>query len=79
MMLLFVGLLLVLTYAILYVKANNQCNCIPIKFESTCFKCHKKIEEDYIYCPHCKEQLKKRCENCGSMMDICWRRCPYCQ
>lgn len=26
-----------------------------------CRFCHKNIEKDFLFCPHCKEQLQKKC------------------
>lgn len=78
-MLILVGILLVLIYSVSKSHTHNQCNCVTGKANVKCFKCGEDIEEDYIYCPHCKERLKRKCEGCGRMINVSWRQCPYCK
>ena len=44
----------------------------------SCPKCHYPVESDYIRCPTCGENLRKRCDACSQTLEIDWRICPYC-
>lgn len=43
-----------------------------------CPKCQRRVEADFIICPHCQEQLKLRCISCGRLVNPEWDLCPYC-
>lgn len=43
-----------------------------------CPFCSKHIDEDFLYCPYCKEKLTKKCEKCNKDIKVFWLACPYC-
>lgn len=43
-----------------------------------CPECQRPIEPDFILCPHCHTQLRRRCDSCHKVIDLTWRICPYC-
>lgn len=43
-----------------------------------CPECQRPIEPDYLFCPHCHTQLRRRCDACQKVIDLTWRICPYC-
>ncbi|MHB1356661.1 MAG: zinc ribbon domain-containing protein [Anaerolineae bacterium] len=43
-----------------------------------CPKCQRRVEADFVICPHCKEQLKLRCVLCERLVNPEWDICPYC-
>ena len=43
-----------------------------------CPFCSKHIDEDFSYCPYCKEKLIKKCEKCSKDIKVFWLACPYC-
>jgi len=43
-----------------------------------CPACKQLIEPDYIVCPHCYTQLKKKCPDCGRNTELAWTVCAYC-
>ncbi|MCS6888177.1 zinc ribbon domain-containing protein [Chloroflexus sp.] len=43
-----------------------------------CPECQRPIESDFILCPHCHTQLRRRCDSCHKVIDLTWRICPYC-
>lgn len=43
-----------------------------------CPHCEKNIEDDFQFCPYCKEKLTKKCEKCNKDIKIFWSNCPYC-
>ncbi len=43
-----------------------------------CPVCGEEIKSDYLYCPYCFTQLKKRCPKCGSVIEKDFKICPYC-
>src|SRR4051794_38421826 len=36
-----------------------------IESAKTCSKCSRAVEEDWVICPHCLNQLQQPCANCG--------------
>jgi hypothetical protein len=45
---------------------------------SRCPVCGEEVRNDYLFCPHCFTQLKKRCGKCGSVIEKDAKICPYC-
>ena len=43
-----------------------------------CPFCEKDLEDNFIYCPHCGNQLKKICVQCKNELQPFWKVCPYC-
>src|SRR5579884_2688790 len=43
-----------------------------------CPNCQHYVEQDYVFCPHCRTELKTPCTGCGRPIDIRWEICPYC-
>jgi predicted RNA-binding Zn-ribbon protein involved in translation (DUF1610 family) len=43
-----------------------------------CEVCNAEIEKEYLYCPECTEQIKKKCSRCHKPFSIKWELCPYC-
>lgn len=45
-----------------------------------CPKCHKGLEESFVMCPYCGEELSRLiCSVCGKPQNIDWLVCPYCK
>jgi len=49
-----------------------------IESAKVCSRCSKAVEEDWVVCPHCHNQLQQACVNCGRSYDTSWSICPYC-
>ncbi|MFO0704936.1 MAG: zinc ribbon domain-containing protein [Candidatus Andersenbacteria bacterium] len=45
------------------------------KFE--CPQCFAVVDRDFAHCPSCNVEFKPVCE-CGEILNIAWKRCPYC-
>ncbi len=43
-----------------------------------CPACRQLIEPDYVICPQCYTQLKRKCPDCGRLMHLAWSVCAYC-
>lgn len=43
-----------------------------------CPACKQLVERDYVVCPHCYTQLRKKCPDCSRLMELSWTVCPYC-
>jgi len=43
-----------------------------------CPGCKRKVGGDFLICPHCHKELRKRCPNCGRALSLDWDICPYC-
>ncbi|MGQ9493692.1 MAG: zinc ribbon domain-containing protein [Anaerolineae bacterium] len=43
-----------------------------------CPNCKRKADADFIICPYCHAELRKRCPNCERLMSLNWDVCPYC-
>lgn len=49
-----------------------------IEEKYVCPECQRPIEPDFILCPHCHTDLRRRCDSCGRVIDLTWSICPYC-
>lgn len=43
-----------------------------------CPSCKRRVQGDYLFCPHCRTKLRDECENCGRPISVRWAACPYC-
>jgi len=43
-----------------------------------CPGCARRVEPDWIVCPHCHTKLRKVCQHCGRLLELPWNLCPYC-
>jgi RNA polymerase subunit RPABC4/transcription elongation factor Spt4 len=43
-----------------------------------CPNCKRKVERDFLICPNCHTQLRKRCSRCERVLNLNWGICPYC-
>jgi RNA polymerase subunit RPABC4/transcription elongation factor Spt4 len=46
--------------------------------QSTCFSCQRRIQSDFVFCPHCRARLQDACAGCGKPISLNWVLCPYC-
>jgi hypothetical protein len=49
-----------------------------IEDSEVCPSCKRRIQAEYLYCPHCRTKLRDECENCGRPVSVRWAACPYC-
>lgn len=49
-----------------------------IEEKSVCPSCQRPIESDFVICPHCHTELRRRCQSCNRVVDLTWTICPYC-
>jgi RNA polymerase subunit RPABC4/transcription elongation factor Spt4 len=43
-----------------------------------CPTCKRKVEADFVVCPHCHTDLRRLCPNCQRAIRPSWDICPYC-
>jgi len=43
-----------------------------------CPSCKRKAQADFLICPYCHAELRKRCPNCERLINLNWEVCPYC-
>lgn len=43
-----------------------------------CPNCKRKVEEEFVVCPYCSVELRKRCADCERPLNFSWDVCPYC-
>jgi len=43
-----------------------------------CPSCRRKAHADFLICPYCHAELRKRCPNCERLINLNWEVCPYC-
>ncbi|MGI6105745.1 MAG: zinc ribbon domain-containing protein [Raoultibacter sp.] len=43
-----------------------------------CANCGYPVEDTYVLCPNCHQQLRNLCTGCGKALDPTWKVCPYC-
>ncbi|MBC7262765.1 MAG: zinc ribbon domain-containing protein [Chloroflexi bacterium] len=51
---------------------------LDIEQQFSCPGCKRRIEADYVICPHCHTKLKGKCAHCGRLLNLNWDICPYC-
>ncbi|MDQ6695810.1 MAG: zinc ribbon domain-containing protein [Chloroflexota bacterium] len=49
-----------------------------IEDSEICPSCKRRVSQDFLYCPHCRNKLRDECENCGRPVSVRWAACPYC-
>ncbi len=49
-----------------------------VEESEVCPSCGAKTRSEFLYCPYCHTQLKKRCTACGEILQLDWNICPYC-
>ncbi len=49
-----------------------------IEEAARCPGCARRVQPDWVLCPHCHTKLKKPCHHCGKLMELPWEICPYC-
>jgi RNA polymerase subunit RPABC4/transcription elongation factor Spt4 len=43
-----------------------------------CLACRTPVEPTFRCCPGCGLELKRACDDCGSLVDVTWAACPHC-
>lgn len=43
-----------------------------------CPSCQRYVHDDFVYCPHCRADLRQPCAGCERLIDLRWEICPYC-
>lgn len=43
-----------------------------------CRACKRRVQPDFLFCPHCRTRLRRECEGCGQPVSLRWVACPYC-
>ncbi len=49
-----------------------------IEDDHVCPSCQRGVEDEFIICPYCMTELRRRCPNCEQTVDLTWALCPYC-
>ena len=49
-----------------------------IEDDHVCPNCQRGVEPDFVVCPYCMTELRRRCPNCDHTVDLTWVVCPYC-
>ncbi|WP_026369797.1 zinc ribbon domain-containing protein [Kallotenue papyrolyticum] len=45
---------------------------------SVCPGCQRSVEAEFVVCPYCLTELRRRCQHCERTIDLTWQVCPYC-
>ncbi len=46
--------------------------------QNVCPNCRRPAQPDFVVCAHCATSLKQACQQCGRLLHVQWRHCPYC-
>jgi RNA polymerase subunit RPABC4/transcription elongation factor Spt4 len=46
--------------------------------QRVCSGCSRRVEPDFMVCPSCHQELRRRCGHCGRLVNLNWDVCPYC-
>ena len=53
-----------------------------LKYETAelgdCTKCGRQLYPGFVFCPHCRERIKKKCPECKVSVERKSKFCPYC-
>ncbi len=49
-----------------------------IEDSHVCPNCQRGVEAEFIVCPYCITELRRRCQQCDRTIDLTWQICPYC-
>ncbi len=49
-----------------------------IEDDHVCPNCQRGTDADFIVCPYCLTELRRRCNTCERTVDLTWQLCPYC-
>jgi RNA polymerase subunit RPABC4/transcription elongation factor Spt4 len=49
-----------------------------IEDSHVCPNCQRGVESEFIVCPYCVTELRRRCQHCDRTIDLTWQVCPYC-
>ncbi len=49
-----------------------------IEHRSLCPGCRQRIDSDWLICPVCGTELKRKCPHCAQLLALNWKACPYC-
>jgi RNA polymerase subunit RPABC4/transcription elongation factor Spt4 len=49
-----------------------------IEDDLVCPSCQRGVAPDFVVCPYCLTELRRRCHNCEHTIDLTWQVCPYC-
>ncbi len=49
-----------------------------IEDDLVCPNCQRGAAPDFVVCPYCLTELRRRCHNCDRTVDLTWQVCPYC-
>ncbi len=49
-----------------------------IEDDHVCPNCQRGTEGEFIVCPYCMTELRRRCHTCQRTVDLTWQLCPYC-
>jgi hypothetical protein len=45
---------------------------------TSCTRCRRRVGDDFLMCPYCREALRVPCENCARPVSTLWAACAYC-
>lgn len=43
-----------------------------------CPGCQQYVEDDWVFCPNCRTELRDNCISCDQLIDLRWEICPFC-
>ena len=67
------------TLASAYERALGQEALLQdIEGRYVCPNCKRKTQADFLVCPNCHTELRKRCPDCERLLNLNWDICPYC-
>jgi hypothetical protein len=49
-----------------------------IEERQSCPNCRQRVHPDFMFCPFCHTELKRRCTRCDRLLLLRWDLCPYC-
>jgi hypothetical protein len=45
---------------------------------ASCTRCRRRVEDEFLVCPFCRESLRVPCATCARPISTLWAACAYC-
>lgn len=49
-----------------------------LRGSGACPNCRRPVNDEFLYCPHCRTVLRDTCRACGRSTAVTWRACAHC-
>jgi hypothetical protein len=51
---------------------------VEVEAQPHCANCARRVHNDWIICPTCRNRLRRVCPNCSRLVELDWSLCAWC-